>query len=197
MKIIAITDRKLVDGPFMECVNKVAEAKPDAIILREKDVNVGVFKMLAHGAMDSCAKNRVTLVLNTFFNVAKELKVGKCQLPMDVLREYSKELKGLKVGASIHSLDELREAEQYGVDWVLFGNVFETSCKPGQPAAGLDLLKKVCEESKVPVYAVGGITPENARSCMEAGAAGVCARSSFMTCEDPKALVEEFRKALG
>ena len=62
-------------------------------------------------------------------------------------------------------------------DFVLFGPVFST---PGKgPAIGLDVLRSIAEISTVPVYALGGITRENAESCIAAGAAGIAAIRMF------------------
>ena len=180
----------------MPRLNAVAEAKPDAIILREVDINVGFYETLARIGIGACRSNGVRFVIHTFFSAAKKLKVEDIQLPLEVYRNFPKDLKGLNTGASIHSLRELEDAVAFGAKWVIFGNVFETTCKPGKPAEGVDKLREICEASPVPVYAIGGITPENARLCKEAGAAGVCAMSPFMTCEDPKDLVRRYREAL-
>ncbi len=180
----------------MPRMNAVATAKPDAMILREKDINVGFYETLARIGMGSCKANGVRFVMHTFFSAAKKLGVEDIQLPMEVYRNFPKDLKGLNTGASIHSLEELDEAVKAGAKWVIFGNVFETTCKPGKPAEGIEMLKKICAASPVPVYAIGGITPENARQCKDAGAAGVCAMGIFMTCPDPTELVKQFRAAL-
>jgi len=180
----------------MPRMNAVAVAKPDALILREKDINVGFYETLARIGIGSCRANGVKFVVHTFFSAAKKLGVEDVQLPMEVYRNFPKDLKGLNTGASIHNLEELEEAVAAGAKWVIFGNVFETACKPGKPAEGVDMLKRICDASPVPVYAIGGVTPQNARLCKEAGAAGVCAMGPFMTCPDPSELVRQFREAL-
>ena len=180
----------------MPRLNAVAVAKPDAIILREKDINVGFYETLARIGIGACMANGVKFVVHTFFSAAKKLGVKEIQLPMEVYRNFPKDLKGLDTGASIHSLSELEDAVAAGAKWVIFGNVFEPTCKPGKPGEGIEMLKKICDASPVPVYAIGGITPENARLCKEAGADGVCAMSLFMTCKDPSELVRQFREAL-
>jgi len=60
-------------------------------------------------------------------------------------------------------------AKQSGADFVVFGPVFE---KSQQLVTGFDALRSVCRH-QIPVLALGGVTRENARSCVEGGAAGV------------------------
>ena len=175
----------------MPRLNAVAVAKPDAIILREKDINVGFYETLARIGIGACRANGVKFVVHTFFSAAKKLGVKEIQLPMEVYRNFPKDLKGLDTGASIHSLEELDEAVAAGAKWVVFGNVFEPACKPGKPGEGVEMLKKVCDASPVPVYAIGGIIPENARLCKEAGADGVCAMYAAQIKHCPEEIVKE------
>jgi len=76
------------------------------------------------------------------------------------------------VAASCHTAAEVRLAEAHGADFAVFAPVFEKRGMPGASPGGLDVLRKACQE-KLPVLALGGITLENARSCLEAGAAGI------------------------
>jgi thiamine-phosphate pyrophosphorylase len=92
------------------------------------------------------------------------------------------EIENFLIASSCHSAAEVRRAESEGADFVVFAPVFE---KGGLRGASLEALRAACtgmpkadtpEPSpavKIPVLALGGVTPENARSCMEAGAAGV------------------------
>jgi len=45
---------------------------------------------------------------------------------------------------------------------------------------------------RIPVYAIGGISPENAQSCIQAGAAGICLMSSLMKAENPGDFLQGF-----
>lgn len=98
--------------------------------------------------------------------------------------ENRKILRGMKViGTSVHSLEEALEAERLGVSYVTAGHIFSTECKPGLEPRGLTFLKKICEGVKIPVYAIGGIHPENLEKIAQTGAAGACMMSEFMRAE--------------
>lgn len=97
------------------------------------------------------------------------------------MHALGKEQKRILFGVSAHSLEEILLADGCGADYVFYSPVFETSCKPGAVPKGTDALEKICKKSPLPVYALGGILPENAVLCLKAGAAGVCVMSFGMT----------------
>ncbi|MFA6805453.1 MAG: thiamine phosphate synthase, partial [Candidatus Methanomethylophilaceae archaeon] len=97
-------------------------------------------------------------------------------------------------GASVHSIQDAKDAEELGADWLVFGNVFETSCKVGKAGAGTDMLKEVCESTSLPVYAIGGVTADNIRSVMRSGASGACIMSGLMMAERPSEVIDRLRR---
>ncbi len=90
---------------------------------------------------------------------------------------------GMRIGKSIHAAEAAASAD---ADYLVFGAVFTSGAKPGRGTAAL---AAVCHASMVPVYAVGGIGPEQVRACRDAGASGVAAISVFLPTEtSPEAL---------
>jgi len=84
------------------------------------------------------------------------------------------------VGRSIHSEAEARRFT--AEDYLIFGTVFPSRSKPaGSPVAGVDALADAAALASVPVLAIGGITPERASACRDAGAAGIAAIELFLT----------------
>ena len=82
------------------------------------------------------------------------------------------------IGVSCHSPTEIEKAEENGATFTIFGPVFEKKDIPGTKPAGLSQLREACR-SRIPVLALGGVTLENAQSCLEAGAAGIAAIRLF------------------
>ena len=101
------------------------------------------------------------------------------------------------VGASCHSLEDVREAERDGADYVFFGPVFTTPSKEkfGAPQ-GIERLAETSRSVKIPVIAIGGITAENAASCVRAGAAGVAAIRMFQEAENLQEMVRALRERM-
>ena len=98
------------------------------------------------------------------------------------------------IGASCHSVEDAQEAESLGADYITAGHVFATDCKKGLPPRGIEFLSSVCESVSIPVYAIGGISPDNIDLVRQCGAAGACVMSGFMKCSDPVYFIKEFEK---
>lgn len=86
---------------------------------------------------------------------------------------------GFRIGVSTHDLDEVRQAARDGASFVVFGPVFPTTSKPGHPGVGLDALREAARASTVPVFALGGVGPDNVAEVAAAGASGVAGISAF------------------
>lgn len=80
-----------------------------------------------------------------------------------------------QIAVSCHSPKEVNEAAAAGAAFAVFAPVFE---KKNSSPAGLTLLKQACQAS-IPVLALGGVTLDNAHSCLDAGAAGIAAIRLF------------------
>lgn len=195
--IVAVTDRGSCRHPFLEQIGRIAEAGPDAIILREKDLTETEYSRLAAACMGICSEHGVEFRAHSFIGVAQDLGIGSMHLPMGILRENGRPRGMTTVGASVHSIGEAVEASVLGADYITFGHVFETSCKPGSAPRGLTALKEVCRISRIPVLAIGGISPDNAGDVMDCGPAGICLMSSLMDSEDPSELLTRLRRISG
>ena len=82
------------------------------------------------------------------------------------------------ISISCHSPEEVTQAAADGVTLAIFAPVFEKKDAPGSTAAGLDALRQACL-ARIPVLALGGVTLQNAASCLRAGAAGIAAIRLF------------------
>jgi thiamine-phosphate pyrophosphorylase len=90
----------------------------------------------------------------------------------------------LWIGVSCHSLEEVRRAEQEAADYVYLSPIFASPGKPGYgPLLGLEALAEAAASIQIPVVALGGVTPNNERACIEAGAAGIAGISYFTAAE--------------
>jgi thiamine-phosphate pyrophosphorylase len=82
------------------------------------------------------------------------------------------------IAVSCHSPAEVAQAATNGADFAVFAPVFEKKDAPSVRSAGLGALKEA-SRAAIPVLALGGITLENAKSCFDAGAAGIAAIRLF------------------
>lgn len=179
----------------MTRIEKISEAKPDRIILREKELNGTDYTEFASLTMQICRKYGVSCSVHSYTVIAEKLNAEDIHLPMAVLRSFSESIRNKFkiVGASVHSVEEAAEAEKLGVDYVVAGHIFETQCKSGLAPRGIEFLQSICGSVNIPVYAIGGIKPENIDSVWKAGALGACVMSGFMTCENPGEYMKKLR----
>ena len=112
-----------------------------------------------------------------------------------LLTEFRAQFPKLLIGASTHSVDGVRNAVDTGADFLTFGPVFPTG-KNARPQ-GLDALREACNAAAgVPVFAIGGVTPENARSCLDAGAHGVAVVGAVMGATSARSAVRAFAESM-
>lgn len=184
--ILCITNRSLCKEDFLRRVDEIAACHPAGIILREKDLPEAEYKALASQVLAICQRHNTVCILHNFVNAALELKAKAVHLPLPVLRELNAEQKAAFrcIGASCHSEEDAREAQELGCTYITAGHVFDTNCKRGLPGRGLDFLQEVVHTVDLPVYAIGGISPDNIKLVRDAGAKGACVMSGAMQCEN-------------
>lgn len=153
------------------------------LILREKDMEEQDYRMLAVQAREACQRAKILFVCHTFISVARDIDCPRIHLPLSQLAEAKERgsLRGFHLkGASVHSTEEALLAQELGADYVIAGNIFETSCKQGLPGKGAGFLRQLCRKLEIPVYGLGGITAENEEQIRQTGAAGACRMSGYM-----------------
>ena len=195
MKLICVTHRQLCQGDFLHRIEQLAQARPYAVMLREKDLDLHAYEQLAWQVKEVCEHYGVLLILHQNPTVAEKMKHTHLHLSMPTLRIYRPEAQSLTIGASVHSVAEALEAQALGAAYIIAGHLFATDCKKGAPPKGLDFLQQICRTVAFPVFAIGGIGIQNVQEIMDSGAKGCCIMSSAMTCDDPAALVREFEAA--
>ena len=88
----------------------------------------------------------------------------------------------LQIGCSTHNFDQAKKRETEGADFITYSPIYLTASKPGYgPAVGVENLARLAKQVKMPVFALGGITPARVAACMEAGAAGIAVMSGVMS----------------
>jgi len=179
-----------------------ARAGVDWIQLREKDLSGRALAELLREAVRRVPAG-CRILLNDRLDVACALGAGGVHLGEESLSVEDarrlvrgrSEAQDFMVGASTHSLAAALSAEKAGADYLVFGPVYSTPSKAQYgPPQGIERLTEVCHAVSLPVLAIGGITVENARACLEAGAAGIAAIRLFEEARDLGAVVDALRR---
>jgi len=193
-------------------LQKIADALRcgvDLIQLREKDLAARELEALAHEAVGIVQKNvgaesrtlGTRLLVNSRTDIAIVVGADGVHLrsddlsPSQVRTIWAASGAGSRarvtVSVSCHSAEDVRRAAADGADFALFGPVFERQGAAQIGPASLENLRRTCKEN-IPVLALGGVTVENAQSCLDAGAAGIAGIRLFQENEISK-IVELLR----
>jgi thiamine-phosphate pyrophosphorylase len=196
LQLYYITDRRQFPGDRREqehrLLAKIAEcaaAGVDYIQLREKDLEARALEELALKAMTVIAGSRTQLLINSRTDVALACGAHGVHLPSNDL--VASEVRSVfaragkseaVIGVSTHSAAEVASAEDHGASFAVFGPVFQKSGSANRE--GLEQLRRICHRAEatqppMPVWALGGITLENAQQCAAAGVAGIAAIRLF------------------
>jgi thiamine-phosphate pyrophosphorylase len=212
-----ITDRAAFRGDEetrrLRLLDKIAEAAShgvDYIQLREKNLPARDLESLARDAMRIIHKLgaekrelRTALLINSRTDVALATAAAGVHLPAnDVspseVRAAWKSCSGAShlprdplIAVSCHSPREVTQASSNQATFAVFAPVFEKKDAPRTSAAGLEALRRACR-ARIPVLALGGVTLQNAKSCLEAGAAGIAAIRLFQE-SDIATIVRQLR----
>lgn len=171
MKRYCITDS-------LEVVRRAAGEGVEMIQIRAKELCARDLADLVRGAV---AFGRSKILVNTRADVALACGAHGVHLPAGsiaprTLRKITPP--DFLIGVSCHNAAELEAAEREDADFAVFGPLFPSVTKSVTPV-GIQALRQAIRQVKLPVYALGGVTRENAPLCIEAGAAGIAGISLF------------------
>jgi thiamine-phosphate pyrophosphorylase len=194
---------------LLRMIEAAAAAGIDWVQIREKDLSGKECASLTREGLQRAEKpstNRacpLRIIVNDRVDIAlseraggvhlgeNSLPVGEARRLVGLRNQGREEGLDFLVGVSCHSLETAKSAEGGGADYIFFGPVFTTPSKAAHGAPqGLARLAGVCRSVSLPVLAIGGITLENATSCLAAGAAGIAAIRLFQDAQDLASLVK-------
>ncbi len=208
LKLYYVTDRKKLAGSqteqnrlLLQKMESAASAGVDWIQIREKDLMGRDLVTLGSEATRRVAGGCRILINDrldaAWASGAGGVHLGENSIPVTEAKRLLGE-RGVSddflVGVSTHSLEAVQAAAKGGADYVIFGPVFATPSKLayGDPQ-GLKRLEAVCRSVAIPVFAIGGITLENAGQCAAAGAAGIAAIRLFQEAAGMREVVRSLR----
>lgn len=196
-----VTDRARTGGrPLLDVVGECLHAGLRAVQLREKDLTARELYDLACSLLALTRPPGARLFINDRVDVALAVGADGVHLaghsmPAEVVRSKFPAVR--LIGVSTHTLEEARAAEAGGADFVLFGPIYETPSKRDRPPQGIEPLAGVCAGLSIPVFAIGGVTPERVPEIRSAGAHGVAVISAILSADRPGQATKAFIESLG
>ena len=161
-------------------------------------------RVLYENSFELAARARqanAVLIVNDRADVARAVQadgvhVGQDDLSVELARRVLGA--GRRIGCSTHHPDQIRDADRSSADYIAFGPIFETQSKQQpDPVVGLEGLREARRLTRKPLVAIGGITLENVRAVIEAGADSVAVISDLLKPDDIESRARDFLKLLG
>ncbi len=173
--LYAITDSHLCpDREIRRQVEQAIIGGARVIQYRDKRADFTLRHHTARALLSLCREHRVPLIINDDLQLATAIgadgiHLGKDDCTLEQARERLGH--GAIIGISCYNRLELAlEAQNRGASYAAFGRFFTSSTKPEAVQASPELLRQARDMLHIPIVAIGGITPENGKELVAAGA---------------------------
>jgi thiamine-phosphate pyrophosphorylase len=196
--IYPVTCERLSAGRSdMEVLQAIIQGGARIVQLREKEYSARDLYFLALKFREITSRAGVLLVINDHLDIAMAVEadgvhLGQDDLPVAAARRIAPEL---LVGASTHSLEEVRQAQDDGADYVNIGPIFPTKTKEGvEHFLGPDAIRDIAPEIRIPFTVMGGINESNIDQVLVAGARRVAVVTAITLAPNISERVSALRK---
>ena len=200
-RLYAIIDLNYVsDEQAPAVLRKLIDGGIDVVQLRGKGRRLDELNALAGQLLEQTAAARVPFIVNDHAAVANRLElqgvhVGQDDDSIEQVRDAVN--RPIIVGKSTHSLSQAIAAEREGADYIGFGPLFATPTKPDYKPIGLNEIREVHRQVKIPIFCIGGIKLENLPQVIAAGAKRVVIVSGLLQSDDPADYARRAKHLLG
>ena len=190
--LCVITDRRAAgDRVLLDVVRAAICGGATLIQLRDKDASTREMLELGRALHQITREAAIPLVVNDRIDVALSIGVEGVHVGQDDMpAALARQLVGphCLLGVSAETVEQAQQAECDGADYLGVGAIFSTPSKAdaGSPI-GVTGLANIVRATRLPVLAIGGITPDNAAAVFDAGAAGLAVIAAVVTAPEPEA----------
>ncbi len=164
---------------------------------RNKTASAELRHRQAQALQQLCTEFAIPLIINDHLELALAVDAAGLHLggdDGDIAAARAALGPGKLLGASCYDRIELAQAAiAAGADHIAFGSFFASSVKPGAMRPPVDLITRAKHQFKLPVVAIGGITPHNAPQLIAAGVDAVAVISAVFTAPDVTAAARDFQ----
>ena len=195
--LYVITDKKLIPRErFAAAVEEAIRGGASVVQMREKDTPEDEAVELGKALLGLTRKYGVPLIINDSIELAREIGADGVHLGEDdPAVSHAREALGEDkiIGVSCYGkIERGINAERQGADYVAFGTPFFTPTKPERAPTSFDVLREAVSRIKsIPIFAIGGITAENADTVLETGVDGIAVITAVFAAEDPEKAARE------
>lgn len=198
-ELYLILDRQVNDdGRLFEIARESIRHGVDIIQLRDK-LGTARETLKCFKGILRVVNARVPVIMNDRVDLAIAAGADGVHLGQDdVPVKDARRMLGTRavLGVSCQSYEHARQAQAQGADYIGFGSVFKTLTKPERNPMNLDLFRKIAREISIPVFAIGGITPENIPDLRAVGVRHFAVCRGICQADNIKEAVSNIRKEI-
>ncbi len=183
--IYLIGDKKFFknDDEYLSALDESFSNGVKAFQLRQKDITASDFVKIGKNIKNNILKKypEVKFFINDRVDAALSISADGVHLNINSIpiKTVKKKFKNLKIFYSSHSLEEAVKAEKDGADFITFSPVYKTEKQDF--FYGADVLKKVVDTLRIPVYALGGINASNISEVKQTGCRYIAVQSAILS----------------
>ncbi|MCP3670039.1 MAG: thiamine phosphate synthase [Gammaproteobacteria bacterium] len=197
--LYAITDSQMgAEQDLPQLVEQALKGGAKIVQYRDKSTDHDRRQADASRLLDLCQRHSAYFIINDDVELAAAVAADGVHLGRDDSDiESARRQLGEQaiIGVSCYNrLDLATAAQDAGVDYVAFGRFFPSSTKPQAVEAEIELLIQAKQTLHIPIVAIGGITPENGASLIDAGADMLAVINGLFRQSDVRAAAEQFNQ---
>lgn len=165
-----------VERRWLEALDRAIAQGICRVQLRSPTADPARWPELAATAAARCAAKDVEVLVNGDVALARSLGIG-LHLRADQLASHGSRpvVDGVPLAASCHTVEELRAAESLGCDFAVVGSIKPTASHLGEAGIGWSGFARLREHVSLPLYAIGGLGPDDLADARQHGAQGIAA----------------------
>ena len=193
-----VTDRSFLKGrKLSDVVEDSIKGGVTVVQVREKDLSTREFYRLSLEVKEVTDKYKIPLIINDRIDIAQAINadgvhLGQDDMPLKIARKILGDNK--IIGISVGTIEEAKEAERDGADYVGIGAIYYTGTKKDiDEPIGIEGLKEIVDSIKIPSVAIGGVNKSNAEDVIKSGTSGLSVISAILNNVDVKKAAEELK----
>jgi thiamine-phosphate pyrophosphorylase len=199
-RLYVIVDGGESEDEFERFVRSLVEAEVDIVQLRDKRLNDRELIGRARRLRGLTRGTKTLFVMNDRPDIARLADADGVHVGQEELSvKDARTIVGPQalVGVSTHSIDQARQAVLNGANYIGVGPTFASSTKAFEAYQGVELLRTVANEIRLPAFAIGGITLENLGDVLATGIRRVAVSAAVCEAADAGATARELKRRLG
>jgi thiamine-phosphate pyrophosphorylase len=190
IQLYVIADKRICGNRDIESVvSESINGGAEMIQYRDKESDDNRFLKTASQLQAICKARNIPFIVNDRVEIAVKIDadgvhVGQEDMP---LFEVRKKVSPDKIiGVSATSIQQVKEAEENGTDYIGIGPIFNTLSKEIKEPVGLEIIREAKACLKIPFYAIGGINLDNLDSLIQTGVSRIAVISAIILSDDIK-----------